>query len=462
CGGVVLSLHPQPDGSVIGGTDGFGMVRTVNDGQNWQYAGGSETALRVGGDGTGTAYAIAAGDGLRRSFDGGVSWTALRWIDADVHHLAPLPNGRVVAFTDRYYGAHAYTPSGTWTDLGLDGNEVYRAESAPGGLLYALVHRGTFGTAIVRSTDGGATWTTRRAFQYYTSFAVGADGVLLASGHDGYERSTDGGATWTVIATEREPSEMHHAGGGLLFSYSGGYPDALLRSTDNGLTWTNLGSPGTVGALSLPRLQAVTRMADGALLAADEDGLMRSDDEGEKWTAVEGSPDHIVAFVHDASGALWAARDEGFFSAAVGSGVWRSGDGGASWATAGFDGVRVHTLAVGAGNTVLAGTATGVYVRSGGVVATSPDPAPTASALQVAPNPVRDRAAVTLTLDRAQTATVAVYDALGRRVAMLHDGALTAGTHALTFDTAALPAGLYVVRASGDGLALTHRATVVR
>jgi hypothetical protein len=80
----------------------------------------------------------------------------------------------------------------------------------------------------------------------------------------------------------------------------------------------------------------------------------------------------------------------------------------------------------------------------------------------VVPNPAHGAAAVTLTLDRAQAVTVAVYDTLGRRVATLHEGDLSAGMHPLTVNAGALAPGLYVVRAAGDGTVTTTRLVVAR
>jgi hypothetical protein len=62
----------------------------------------------------------------------------------------------------------------------------------------------------------------------------------------------------------------------------------------------------------------------------------------------------------------------------------------------------------------------------------------------------------------AQNVTAAVYDGLGRRVAMLHDGVLESGAHALTLDASSLPAGVYVVRVTGETFAATRRATLIR
>ncbi|MEM8558005.1 MAG: T9SS type A sorting domain-containing protein [Bacteroidota bacterium] len=87
---------------------------------------------------------------------------------------------------------------------------------------------------------------------------------------------------------------------------------------------------------------------------------------------------------------------------------------------------------------------------------------PAASALTAAPNPFVDRTTLSLALPDAQRIEAVAYDVLGRRVAVLHDGPLGAGTHALTFEATQLPAGVYVVRVTGDELALTRRVTLAR
>ncbi|MEP0547986.1 MAG: PA domain-containing protein [Rhodothermales bacterium] len=73
----------------------------------------------------------------------------------------------------------------------------------------------------------------------------------------------------------------------------------------------------------------------------------------------------------------------------------------------------------------------------------------------VYPNPLASHATVVINLPTAQAVRVAVFDLLGREVAVLHDGSLPAGPHTLTLDATRLPAGLYLVRATGAG----HRAT---
>ena len=78
------------------------------------------------------------------------------------------------------------------------------------------------------------------------------------------------------------------------------------------------------------------------------------------------------------------------------------------------------------------------------------------------PNPSQDEASVMLMLAEATKARVAVFDVLGRRVAVLYDGPLGAGAHRLRLDAAALPAGVYVVRAVAGSERITRTLVVAR
>jgi hypothetical protein len=104
-----------------------------------------------------------------------------------------------------------------------------------------------------------------------------------------------------------------------------------------------------------------------------------------------------------------------------------------------------------------------VDVTTNNVVAGEPGADAGPARLDVAPNPMRGTSRVRLTVGAARDVTVAVYDVTGRRVATLFDGPVAAG-QPLEFglDGAALPAGVYLVRATGADVDLAQRVTVVR
>ncbi|HEX8385600.1 MAG TPA: hypothetical protein VF576_05430, partial [Rubricoccaceae bacterium] len=88
--------------------------------------------------------------------------------------------------------------------------------------------------------------------------------------------------------------------------------------------------------------------------------------------------------------------------------------------------------------------------------------------LSVWPNPAAAQATVRVSVSTpARSAIVSVYDAVGRRVAALHDGPLAGGPHDLSFETSGLAPGVYVVvvRVSpeaGPSWTEVRRVTVAR
>ncbi len=88
--------------------------------------------------------------------------------------------------------------------------------------------------------------------------------------------------------------------------------------------------------------------------------------------------------------------------------------------------------------------------------------------LTVRPNPAGGRVEVVLTLAAASDVRVVIVDALGRDVAVVLDGPVSAGERVVGVDTTSWPAGVYVVRATSGAhrvnpdLTVTARLVVAR
>lgn len=70
--------------------------------------------------------------------------------------------------------------------------------------------------------------------------------------------------------------------------------------------------------------------------------------------------------------------------------------------------------------------------------------------LSAFPNPFNPSATIRVHVDRSQQIRLEVYDVLGRRVRILHEGLFTAGRHEISFDAGGLPGGTYFIRAVGS------------
>jgi hypothetical protein len=78
------------------------------------------------------------------------------------------------------------------------------------------------------------------------------------------------------------------------------------------------------------------------------------------------------------------------------------------------------------------------------------------------PNPSAGQTSIVLSLGRGMTVRAQVVDLMGRVVATLAEGALSAGDTTLELDASTMAAGVYVLRVEADGEVASRRMTVVR
>ena len=212
-----------------------------------------------------------------------------------------------------------------------------------------------------------------------------------------------------------------------------------------------LGTPDLVADLNFENDESVTHLLAEGFSGAEGDDL-DPDDDGDldvtPWTAVVDA----VGLADDADDLAYGAA-LGFIDLTTGLAsppeyVFRDGGNPAVWRIGPTD-VTKGVDTPGSSNAT--------------VVAAEEGPPPGALALEVPhPNPARTRAAVAFTLAAPGDAHLALYDALGRRVAVLVEGPAPAGHHTATLDVAGLAPGAYVVRLEAAGQRAARPVTVVR
>jgi hypothetical protein len=102
------------------------------------------------------------------------------------------------------------------------------------------------------------------------------------------------------------------------------------------------------------------------------------------------------------------------------------------------------------------------FVRSGSAVDRDFVSHPSSFILSAYPNPFNPTTTIALTLPHIARARLAVYDLLGREVAVLHEGLLEAGEHAFAFDGTMLPSGVYLARWQAGKMAETQKLLLLK
>jgi hypothetical protein len=78
------------------------------------------------------------------------------------------------------------------------------------------------------------------------------------------------------------------------------------------------------------------------------------------------------------------------------------------------------------------------------------------------PNPFNPSTSIRFSVPAASRVRIAVYDLLGREVAVLVDGEQAAGSHTAEFNAANLPSGVYVTRMQSPGFSDSKKMVLMR
>lgn len=277
-----LAFDPQ-DPSRAYATSVEGVRRSFDGGKSWELSlGGEASHLVIAASNPSILYAITSG-GLARSADRGDSWT-----------FSPIPVAQDLAVDPR------------------DPNVLY----ATGVVTVAPQF---LSGAFVTSHDGGQSWTTI----YQTG--IGSPPLLLVAAGEGavyavfnagfVSRTEDSGRTWMDL-----PLVFSGPGVDGVFALasddSGLYAFGLstYRSRDSGNSWSVVGPSPQLGISAFVAVH-------GLLIAAGSQGVYRSI-EGANWENVLSKKATSAAIAPDGLTVL----------AGAGTGVWRSENGGESFA----------------------------------------------------------------------------------------------------------------------------------
>jgi hypothetical protein len=293
--------------------------------------GGRVRALAIHPTSTSTIFAGGANGGIWRSTDGGASWQAI----------------------------DDFLPSLAVTTIVFQPNAPATMYAGTGESFSTL--DGVRGAGILKSTDGGSTWSALAAtnssdFYFVNRLAMSADGsILLAATSAGLFRSTDGGGSFTQVLSISSASFGYTEVGDVKFlpgsstsAIAAGNAANSYYSTNGGASWTlatglppqttKSSAPMGVEIGTAPSAPSVVYLS--AFVNAGE--VWRSSNGGVSYTKVStactppgntspaGCLAHLRSFGSTAN-AIWVSPTDANIVVVGGDDVYRSADGGASW-----------------------------------------------------------------------------------------------------------------------------------
>ncbi len=446
-------------------------VKTSDGGVNWVPAPFPAGISLSGLIGSGDSLLTVGGDGaIFRSADFGASW------DLCTPHLGaalnaiqiPAPSTIIAAGFDAV-GVRSTDGGATWGQ-----GSVWTGTFATNVNDLCFVN-GTTGFAaqsyrlVSKTTDLGDSWTVcipeTTASTVYSygvdfvdnnlGFVVGAYGSSSGVVH----KTTDGGATWTtktaVIAKQLYGVAFANATTGVAVGDSklGAY------TTDGGTTWTASTFNNVPSNRATADFRGVVFLTPTIALAVGDSTIVKSTDAGATWNYVASSAKSQLRGIDaaDATTAYAVGQKE----------VWKTTDAGETWTN-----IIDTSVVVGALYSVAVDNSGNVWVSAAGgyVYTTSPTvdvtPGPGLPGIysldQNYPNPFNPATTISYQVPVAGTVRIAVFDVLGRQVAELLNEKREAGNHTVTWNAAGMASGVYLYRIMAGDFTLTRKMVLVK
>jgi len=248
-------------------------------------------------------YALADDLGVLKSTNYGATWVAKnngigifpseKW---RFKKISGNSNGHIFLATQGQYFYRSSDGGNTWqqaTATGLIGNDppVSMTFDSYTNKLFVTSN----GAGVFRSADLGETWTQinidswNNVYSIYSgkADASGATGMLLAGTYNsGINKSTDGGSTWISKGSIYWMVDIISGPNDWLFAISDGWQ--LDRSKDYGETWTNVISSPSGGDLAYDPVSGYVYSTTGS------NYIKYSSDGGDSWGDITISSDTSV------------------------------------------------------------------------------------------------------------------------------------------------------------------------
>ena len=365
-GSLPIAFSTDVAGELLVGSEFTGIQMRDGVSGQWQHSGNGLTDLvrgiAISHQNPDRIFAASLNSGVFRSLDAGDTWTLSGLQDHVCLHLEVNPQDDNIVYVGTTRGLSAtFDGGGNWYELGqrvLYADTLSRLAGDPQTLLV-----GGTGGYLFRSRDDGATWQSSSKGLPERTITVledaGASGLFAGMDRAGLYRSTDAGWSWQKISTEALEKQVVAS-----IAVEATFGQIFIATKTGGLYSSDL-EGGSMAPLTLPRenyvvdnLTAVSLdpfhidklMVSRTNQSGQDTSLHISTNRGVDWStpdAASGLPPgtifSLAASPHQPN--LWLCGHQ--------SGIYRSIDGGLTWAPTQTGSLAVASIAFAADNSNL-------------------------------------------------------------------------------------------------------------
>ena len=460
-------------------------------------------------DFTGSGVGVAGGYEITQDFwgraiyttDGGGTWTlaqlpdstrslvALQLFSQDEGYIAGARN---VWPSARSQHGQSQSQVSDQRPLAI-GVEAYLARI---GLNRTDAYRGMF----LATTNGGQTWFKKGSLPDSISYLTGSSfldskiGYVTGDASPGFGiasilKTVDGGNSWirltipdSIVALRNISFRDSSVGLAVGYQYRNqAVCGTILRTSDGGSTWQGQEFTPVDNFTDVSFGGSTTAFAVGVYGQtgpfAGRGAIYKSADDGVSWYPLGYQPDSViiegVRFVKGTDTGIIYGERLPAENLPLSQFIARTTDQGVTWTESSIVppssslliGCKLMTSLIGylcgGGDMTTGGLL--LHTTNGGVMDVAGGNGPGALHLQLSqnyPNPFNPVTRIVYTLPQNSHVSLAVYDVLGRQVALAVDGNQSRGTHEAAIDASRLGSGVYFYRLSAGGYLLTRKMIV--
>lgn len=402
--------------------------------QTSNLSSGTDYVRTITHNGTGTIIASSWFVGLFRTTNEGVSWQQTSYSGPRVFHLECSPSGDFYALANSTSSSTIHRS----TDGGSTWSQVYNVSSpnnfaSGGGMIFSdsgyilaamsYTHGPTIGDVacrVVKSTDGGASWSFFRLINgggFVNDIEEGPNGIFYgATSLAGVITSTNGGWTWSQTSFAPYTASIE-VSDDAVFIGSGSFSNdsKVFKSSDNGVSWIPSGLPGD------PAVET-----------------MHIDDDGNIFASLDNKTLHISTN----GGASWSLFNTGLPSAQL-----------------------VYSIAGNLSDYLFAGTGSSGAFRYGDKISNISTNSSVPGDFRLEqnyPNPFNPATTIRFSIPVNGNVKLEFYDILGNKVTTGISKALSAGAYSYEFDGSGLSSGVYYYRLEYAGKVSIKKMSLVK
>jgi photosystem II stability/assembly factor-like uncharacterized protein len=260
-------------------------------------------------------YIVGAYGKAYKTIDGGQNWKRMNVPDTEKLNSVYFINGNTGFISSSIGNLYKTTDAGeTWNVVptGIPAGAVFTNTYFENSTtFYIMGSNGLLSNGLLyKTTDGGNTFVqinTGTTYPIYHVYILSNGTMMLACSYATIMRSTDGGNTWTTSSSpvpSPSPYDMsdfyflsNTIGFSTAFFGPGNGQSIILKTTDGGITWTSISNPDIAAYGCYQQIRFVNNLV-GYIMGGDPINqigkYLKTTDGGATWTVVYSNTERLT------------------------------------------------------------------------------------------------------------------------------------------------------------------------